>query len=156
MSNLTRAAIAIVAAAGCLIALAWVDARVLADARQSAAANFDHSSYLTMLAAAFVLVAGAILLVAAVGWWSRSAVAGVVFVLAGAFLVLAPALTVNRDLPQPVGRLISDLFFASTGPIFAVEMLGGAMPLVGLIVVGRTLVRRSRPPESTEPPAAAA
>jgi hypothetical protein len=144
--------VAVVAAAACLVALAWFDATVLDDARKLVAASFQIGGFMNLTALGYVLVAGAILLVAALGWWSRSAVVGVVYAVAGAFLVLMPGLTFNRDLPESLGKLINEVWVVSTGPIFAVEMLGGGLLLVGLIVLGRSVVRRSRSTAVVEPP----
>lgn len=154
MPSLTRAAIAAVAAAACLVALAWFDAGVLDDARQTASASFRSGSIMTLYAGGYILVAGAILLSGVVGSWSRSAVAGAAYALSGAFLVLMPALIVNPDLPEPLRRAIGDIAFATTGPIFAVEMLGGGLLLIGLFVIARSVVSRSRSTASTKPPQA--
>jgi hypothetical protein len=145
MSNLGRGLTAIASAAVALAVLAWLDATVLAGAQRSSAASFNSSGLGLLFALTAVAVAGGILLLGVVGWWSSSGWIGVTYAIAGAFFAFLPVLIFNPSLPDPLSQRISEIYLATAGPLNAVLTYGAGMFLVGLLMIGRSSRGRSRP-----------
>ena len=167
LSKAGRAAIAVVAAAGCLMLVAWLDGTVLADAVRNANASFaGPTSFTTLWSLVSLAVAGSILLLAVLVWRTHSAVVGLIYVVVGVFFAFLPdvvwrlATTVNGAppvLPDPLTRAVSALYAQGVGPLNGIVILGAGMLLIGLAVAGASLVGRGRSGEPGQvPPAAGA
>jgi hypothetical protein len=68
-----------------VIVLAWYDVGVLIELRRHVSATFDTRPYAIGTSVGFLLVAGASLLCAAVGWRARTLPLGVAYAIGGGF-----------------------------------------------------------------------
>jgi len=96
------------------------------------------------------------------GWWARSLAIGIVYLVGGAFFALLDIITwqlaasangVPPILPQPVATAIGRLYAWRQGPIGSMRIVGAALFLVGLLVLGSIVRGRrlARPAEQTAP-----
>jgi hypothetical protein len=144
MSSRTRGIVAVVVAAVVFFALAWVDAAVLARGRDQALATFSMGSYLWVAALGTLAVAGSAILFAGLAWWSRSFVASVVFLLAGAAEMLVQPLvfTFAGDWLLGLNIALSWWIINTDGPLNAALFLGAALIVAGLIGLYRWATTR--------------
>jgi len=152
-----RKLVALVGAGVVLLVCGWLDAVVIVGISRRANETFDPSGIAWALSFGYLVVAGAVLVVALLARWARSAVVGVVYVLVGVFFVFLPpinwlwAATINGAspiLPDPLLTLVNTAYVdAEQGPLNAVAIIGAAMLLVGgLSVAGVLRTRPSTPP----------
>ena len=109
-----------------------------------------------LLASAGVFAAGL------VGWWARSLAIGIVYLVGGAFFALLDVITwqlaasINGAppvIPEPLANAIRQLYLWQQGRVGSMRIVGAAVFLVGLVVIG-SIVRgrwRARPAELTAP-----
>jgi hypothetical protein len=143
---------AVVGAAAILVAAAWLDPSVVADAQREGARTFQAAGSMSLTALATIAVAGGCLAVGRLA--SKVApLVGLVYAVVGGYFALAPWLIVTlaaeRDgappiLPDPIPSAMTDIYTRTVGPIGAVTILGGAMLIVGLVAMVRPLVGRGR------------
>jgi hypothetical protein len=151
MSKAGRAAVAIVVAAGVLWLAVWLDGTVMRDIGQQAAQHFDNTGLELAYSLGAIAVAGGVLLLGVLAWRSHSALVVAAYVLVGAFFAFLPVLAwrfaaqINGAppvLPGPMADAVSQIYFWSNGPLNAVATVGAGMLLVGLLVVGRSIMAR--------------
>lgn len=164
MSRLGRELVAAAVALLDLLIAHWFDAGVLADAWVRGSANFDHSSFWTLMPIAHLLTAAGVVALVLAAWWSRSLIVGVGYAIVGGIVVFLPAIFVAVAIsvdgaptlaPEPIATMLTTWFLTiTTGETGAVSTLGAAMLLSGLAVIGAPL----RPSRATvaEPSAATA
>jgi hypothetical protein len=148
MSTLGRAALALVAAAVVLVVMAWFDTTVVHDAIQQGVQTFDNGPATLITSLGMIVIAGAVLLLASLGWRSRSVVVGVSYALVGTFFAFliwiwtTPAGTHNDVppvLPEPLVAAVSGIVLASVGPLNMVGIVGGGMLIAGVAVIARSV-----------------
>lgn len=148
MPRSVRAATALLAAGGVLWVSAWFDHTWLADVQRRAGASFDPIGVVWTLGVGSLAVAGAVLLLAILAWRSRSVLVATAYAVVGAFFTFLPtilwqfAASHNGDspvLPQPLADVVGQVYFASTGPVNAVETVGAGMLIVGMAGLARSL-----------------
>ena len=164
MSKTTSSLAALAIAALALLAATWLDATVIREARERAAAEFNTASIAILFPLGSIAVAGACLLVA---WFGvrATALVGLAYAVVGGFVALLPWLvmslgaTVNdvpAMLPEAIATPLSQLWLRTQGPLNAVGTIGGAMLIAGVVAMVRSLQRRVdaasvAPPIATEP-----
>jgi hypothetical protein len=150
MSRAGNAAVALLVAAVALIVAAWFDSSVLPEAVRRAQSQFDGSQVTPLLSLGSVAVAGCVLLVAVLGWRSRSTLVGAVYAIVGIFFAFLPWIvstfaTSRNDtpsiLPEALAIAVGQVYAQSAGRLNAVTTIGAAMLVVGVLVVARS--RRS-------------
>jgi hypothetical protein len=136
-----------------LVVAGWFDSMVVVAAKHEEAHTFNADPVLLARAIGFLLVAGAILVLAVAGWRLRSIELGVAYVLVGAFftfldsIVWKLAAQVNDAppvLPEPFVQAVNLLYPWEQGPLGASLTLGAGTLLVGLSLIGAHLVRARR------------
>jgi hypothetical protein len=147
MSKTGRTLLALVGAAVVLVVMAWFDSTVMTGRVRDAAATFDPTVMTTALALGSLLVAGAVLLVATLAWWARSAIVSLAYVIVGGFFVLLPwivwTLAVQENdvppvLPEPLAVAVSNVHLSTTGPLYAVGTVGAAMVIAAIATTVRS------------------
>jgi hypothetical protein len=155
MSKVGRTALALVAAAVALVAITWFDTTVVHDAAQQGAQAFDHSQYALFASLGTVASAGAVLLLALLAWWSRSAAVGVLYAAVGAYFAFQLWIWMNLAgqrndtppmLPYPLDSAVNHIHLATAGPLNAVGIIGAGMLIAGVAVITRSLRERTGSP----------
>jgi hypothetical protein len=151
----TRKLVSLVAAGAILVLARWLDTVVLGGIRQTANSTFDVLPASWAFSFGYLLVAGAVLMVAMLGRWARSSVVGVVYALVGALLVfVGPLIWLGAAglngappfLPGPLATLVDKIYLSGEqGALNAVAIIGAAMLLVGLASIGSALRHRVPP-----------
>jgi hypothetical protein len=128
----------------------WFDAGVVADAQKTAGSTYDTGSLMNVLVLARLLTAVGVVAVVAAGWWARSRIVGIGYVVVGGFVATLPAtvwafaMHINDRppvLPDPIARTMTDWWSSlETGVTGAVYTIGAVMLVVGLAVIGSNLV----------------
>jgi hypothetical protein len=144
MSPRTRGIVAVAIATLVLFALIWLDVGALANARDQASATFRIGNYAWLGALGAVAVAAAAILFAGLAWWSRSLVASVAFVVAGAAGTLAMPLVfgVPGEWPLGLNYALSWWITTTSGPLGAAPTLAAALVVAGVIGLYRWAVTR--------------
>ncbi len=151
------AALAIATAAVSLAAIARVD-HALSQVWYRTLAHdssfvWDQPMGTLLKLGAQLAVAGLVLVVALPSWRSRSAAVGVIYAVAGIFFTLLPMIT-DYSLGS-TATTAKAIFTATNGPLNAVTIVGAAMAVVGVVVVGRSLRDRLAAGEPSTPAASA-
>lgn len=154
MSKSGRALVALAVAAIVLVVAVWYDAGVLAEAELRGKATFDTGSTMILVSLGSFLVAGSVLLLARLAWNSRSMAVGVIYLVAGAFFAFLPwtftSFTTYRNdvpplLPDPLAKVLGDLYLAAVGPLNAVVIIGAGMAIGGVAAMAGSRRGRSDP-----------
>ncbi|MFI5043138.1 MAG: hypothetical protein ACHQNA_15040 [Acidimicrobiales bacterium] len=150
-----RTVVALIGGAVVLVAAAWLDTTVLLGIQHREAASFDATELAVAFPMARLASVGAIFALAILGWWSRSLLVGLVYVVVGAFfgflmtLVWLFASSVNGAppaLPMPIADFLGQAYLQTeSGPLTAVAIIGAGMLLVGLATVGLAFRSRASP-----------
>jgi hypothetical protein len=159
MSRAGRTFVALGGAGLVLVIAAWFDHVAFRNLVKVGAANFDPMPMALGSVIGSLLVAGSALLVGALAWRAASGVVAVAYVLVGGFIVALPWLTwtfaagVNGTpavLPEELADVLGDLYFDTTGTLNAVGTIGGAMLIIGIVVLVRKLRDRGVEARSAE------
>lgn len=151
MSKVGRTALALVAAAVVLVVMAWFDTTVVRDAIQQGRANFDSSQSTLIMSLGTVASAGAVLLLALLAWWSRSAAVGALYAAVGAYFAFQLWIWMNLAgtrndtppmLPHPLDSAVNHIHLATAGPLNAVGIIGGGMLVAGVAILTRSFRER--------------
>lgn len=151
MTKTSRAILAVVVGLGLLAVMAWFDAVVLLEAQQRGRATFDsgHASLLFALGA--FAIAGSVLVVMRLALDAGSVAVGVIYLFVGAFFALlwwivSTFATYRNDvpplLPDALASAVANVWISTTGPLYAVSVLGAGMAIAGVAVIVRS--RRER------------
>ncbi len=120
---------------------AWFDGNVVSEAVVQAGRNYDIAPSSLAYAAAYLIAAGGGLAVAAVAWWIRDQIVGLVYLVVGGFilfdgfLVARLAWSVNGAppaAPEPIASFLTEVMFSTTGRSNAALVVAAAMVLAGL------------------------
>jgi hypothetical protein len=126
-----------------LLLAQWFDATQLQRLRAEEEQTFQAGPLFYGLAAAHILTPAAILAVALAGWWSRSAAIGAAYVVVGGLIAFSPALNwafATGVNDTPIASVFSEIYFdTARGLTAAVTTIGGAMFLVGLVLIAQRL-----------------
>lgn len=135
MSPRTRGIVAVGIATVVFFALTWLDAAVMARGRGNAMATFNMGSYMWLAALGALAIAAAAILFAGLAWWSRSLVASVVFVVAGALemLVQPVVFTFTGEWFLGLNYALTWWVTTTSGPLNAAATLGAALVVAGVI-----------------------
>lgn len=152
MSNLRNGLIAIVVAVLLGVLLRWFDGTVLVQAQHDASQNFRLDGAGPLLSIGFLLVGGSVLLAAALGWVSRSPVAGIAYLVIGLGVALVPWLGIGLTTCIADGTsctstfpLFADWYFTlAAGVINAVLIYAAGVGIAGVAILARSL-RGGRP-----------
>ena len=156
-----RKVVAIAAAAAIIGIAGWLDSVWLMGNQRTSQATFDVSQLFWSQASAYLLVAGAVLLIGLLARWARSATVGLVYALVGAFLAfLSPivwtwAASINGAdpiLPAPIVSFVSFVYPVEQGPVNAVAIIGAAMLLVGIASIISAIRDRAAAPAGVPNP----
>ena len=133
MSPRTRGLAAIAIAAIVFFALVWLDAAVLAGRRDPTVETY--AGYAWLIALGFLATAAATILLAGLAWWSRSFIASLVFLVAGAAgLLVSPVLfTFPGDWPYYLNLTLDWWLKTTSGPLHAAAFLDAALTVAGVI-----------------------
>jgi len=152
MPKTGRALAALAAAAIVLVIAAWYDAAFLAEAELRAKASFELGKEMFFVSLGGFAVAGTVLLLAWLARSSRSRVVGVIYLVVGAFFALLPWIfttfalygtDVPPLLPEPLARVVGDIYLATVGPLNAVVVIGAGMVIGGLAAIAGSRHERS-------------
>jgi hypothetical protein len=152
MVKADRPVIAIVAAGAVLYAGGWFDGQVMTEIRRQTGISFDPNGFMLALSVGSLAVAGAVLLLGALAWCSRSLLVGAIYSAVGAVVAFLPVITwrfaaqINDNpplLPQPIADAVSRVYVWSNGPLNAMGTIGAGMLVIGILVVGRSSRGRS-------------
>jgi hypothetical protein len=134
MSPRTRSVVAVLVAAVVFAVLTWFDTTVVKQSEADASATFTLGSMLWLYTLGSLAVAAATILFAGLAWWSRSLVAGAVFLLGGAAEVLIQLVPFTGG-PWPLNLHLALLWWANltNGPLRAAYALGAALLVAGVI-----------------------
>lgn len=153
MSKWGRVVTAALIGGAALAAGAWYDGSVMVDAQRRAGNLFDPTQETLLLAVGSLAVAGAVLALGVAAWKARSVFIGVAYAVVGGFFTFLPVIVwewaaqINGAapvLPEPIASAVSQIYFHVQGPLNADGILGGAMLVMGLVVIGRQSFNRSR------------
>jgi hypothetical protein len=145
MDRITRSGLAIGGGVAALILVGWLDGTVMRDAQHRQAQFFDPTGVVWSYSLGYLVTAASVLAVGAAGWWARSWVTGIVFLVGGAFFAFLDVITwelaastsyTPAVLPEPLANAVSQLYFWQAGPIGSMRIVGAAVFLVGLLVIG--------------------
>jgi hypothetical protein len=160
MSRPSRVLIAILAAGAALYVGGWFDGTVMRDIQHQEEASFDPNGLTLALSLGSLAVAGAVLLLGALAWRSRSTLVGATYSSVGALVAFLPVIVwrfaaeINDHapvLPKPIADEISQIYFWSSGPLNAMGIIGAGMLVAGILVIGRSFRGRVASPVA-EPP----
>jgi hypothetical protein len=159
MSHRAQVVVAIVAAGAVLYLAGWFDGTVMRDIQNDAGRTFNPNELEVALSLGFLAVAGSMLLLATLARRSNSALVGAIYSTVGVLVAFLPVIVwqfaaeINNKppvLPQPIADEVGRIYFWSTGPLNAMEMIGAGMLVVGILVIGRSLrVRPATPVDET-------
>lgn len=161
--RVNRAGATIVAAGLALYASGWFDGQVMPGIQRQAGSSFDPNGLALASSLGSVAIAGAVLLIGALAWRSRSMAVGVTYSCIGAFFAFLPvimwrfAAQINGNppiLPRPIADELSQIFVWSSGPLNATGMVGAGMFVTGILLIGGSFRGRSASPAAetlTEP-----
>ena len=140
MSRTAYGLTAVTASLLAIVGFAWLDSTVLKEAQQQASAEFDASRYTVLWSLCAVLLAAVILGLAAIAWRSESSLVGLFYLLLGGFIAFLAAIVTTLAANSgggSLGRIISPLLLATSGPMNAVGMVGASMLVIGLVLLVR-------------------
>jgi hypothetical protein len=146
MSKTGRTLVALAGAAIVLVLAAWFDSTVMSEGLRQVAATFDPSGVFPWYALGSLLVAGAVLLVGALGWRAPFVVVGLAYVVVGGFFLALPWLVrsfatwVNDAppvLPEPLALALGNIWESTIGPLNAVETIAAGMLIAGVAALVR-------------------
>jgi hypothetical protein len=132
-----------------LWAAAWFDGNVVADAVSQAGRTFDITPETVAFGFAYLIAMGGGLAVAAVAWWVRERIVGLVYVLVGVFILFDGFLVAKfavqasgapTAVPEPVARFLTQVMLSTVGRTNSALVVAAAMVLSGiasLILAGR-------------------
>lgn len=156
MSGIRGTALALAGGAIALVLTAWFDSVLVANTLQNTAATSDMGRNGLMLALDSVVAVGAVLLLAALAWRSRSILVGAAYTVVGAYFALQTwvlwtfASRVNDTppvLPALLTRAVSDLYrWTEGGPVHAIGTVGAGMLIAGIAVLAMRLRPRTASP----------
>lgn len=152
MTNLRSGLAAIVVAVLLGVLLRWFDGTVLVQAQHDASQSFRLDGVGPLLSIGFLLVGGSVLLAAALGWVSRSPVAGMAYLVGGLGVALLPWLgtglmtcTADGTSCTSTFPLFADWYFTlAAGGINAVLIYAAGVGVAGVAIVARS-IRGGRP-----------
>lgn len=136
---------------------AWFDGNVVAEAERQAALNFDMGPETLAISVAYLIAMGGGLAVAAVAWWIRDQLVGLVYLVVGGFLlfdgflVARFATSVNGappPAPEPIASLLIQVWFSTIGRSNAALVVAAAMVLAGFGSLALAGQDRPRPAKS--------
>ncbi len=116
-----------------LVVLTWFDHAFLVGAQTDAFRSFTGGNYGELESFGTIAVAGCVMLVGVLAWWSCSLLVGIAYAVVGAYFALQMTLLTN-------GFLSLDNYYA--GPINAAATVGAGMILAGLLAVYRWQITR--------------
>ncbi len=156
-----RKVVAIAAAAAIIGIAGWLDSVVLVGIQRTAEATFDPTQLTWSQASAYLLAAGAVLLIGLLARWAGSATVGLVYALVGAFLAfLSPIVwtwsaSINGAdpiLPGPIASFVNFVYPVEQGPVNAVAIIAAAMLLVGIASILAAMRGRASAPAGVPNP----
>jgi hypothetical protein len=122
------------------------------DVQSQAGWSFDPNDFTVAFSLGSLAVAGSVLLLGALAWRSRSVLVGAIYSAVGAIVAFLPVIVwrfaaqINGNppvLPKPIADGVSQNYFWSNGPLNAMGMIGAAMLVAGILVIGRSIRGRS-------------
>ncbi len=126
--RMARTLLALVVGGTVLVALAWFDHAFLAGVRKEAERSFGASDYGVLESIGTIAVAGGVMLLGVLAWWSGSLLVGIAYAVVGAYFAFQMTLLTNGILS------LEDYY---PGPINAAATVGAGMLLAGLIAIYR-------------------
>ena len=120
---------------------AWFDGNVVSEAVAQAGQNYDIAPASLAYSASYLIAMGGGLAVAAVAWWIRDQVVGLVYFVVGGFILfdgfLAARLawSVNGAppaAPEPIASFLTQVMSSTMGRSNAALVVAAAMVLAGL------------------------
>lgn len=120
---------------------AWFDGNVVSEAVAQGERNYDIAPSSLAYAAAYLIAMGGGLAVAAVAWWIRDQIVGLVYLVVGGFilfdgfLVARFAVSVNGAspaAPEPIAHFLIQVMLSTMGRSNAALVVAAAMVLAGL------------------------
>jgi hypothetical protein len=120
---------------------AWFDGNVVSEAVAQAGHNYDIAPASLAYSVSYLIAAGGGLAVAAVAWWMRDQIVGLVYLVVGGFilfdgfLVARLAVSVNGappSAPEPIANFLTQVMLSTMGRSNAALVVAAAMVLAGL------------------------
>ena len=140
----------LVAAAVALVAIWWLDHVVMVHQLPFVGCTLDipspcsasnPSGYDPQLAyLGYLATAGVALVLARLAWWSRSAAVGTIYLVVGGLFALLPLIHPDNGLDPHAITPLRDFVQATGEQRNLLAVLGGAMALVGILVIVRSLL----------------
>lgn len=151
MTKTSRAILAVVVGLGLLAVMAWFDAVVLLEAQQRGRATFDSGQASLLFALGAFAIAGSVLVVMRLALDAGSVAVGVIYLFVGGFFALlwwivSTFATYRNDvpplLPDTLASAVANVWISTTGPLYAVSVVGAGMAIAGVAAIVRS--RRAR------------
>ena len=141
---------------------AWFDGNVVSEAVAQAGHNYDIAPASLAYSVSYLIAAGGGLAVAAVAWWMRDQIVGLVYLVVGGFilfdgfLVARLAVSVNGAPPaarEPITSFLTQVMLSTVGRTNAALVVAAAMVLAGLASFALAGQEETDPQEETVPAA---